>query len=101
MRRMAKRLRHRGWEVHIVGPEHDVDQAISELHPHVVVFPESQGDESGYLACAKMLQSWPFLRVIVVGAERTPQQERFARFVGGVYATVSDDLHSLLTHLNE
>ena len=39
----------------------------AETDPHAILLPEDAGDESGYLACAKLRQSQPRLKVVVIG----------------------------------
>jgi DNA-binding response OmpR family regulator len=101
VRRLAQQFRHFGWEVYTATTDDDLYLGLRRFRPQVVVFPELARDESGYLACAKVLQSQPHLRVIVVGTQRSPQRERLARFVGGVYATATDDLRQLLPEFTE
>ena len=64
--------------------------------PHAILLLEDAGDESGYLACAKLRQTLPELKVVVVGEERTPQRERFAEFVGAAFATEDDGVTKLV-----
>ena len=87
---LAEQFRRHGWEVLTVSPEHDVHAAAAEASPHAVILPEDAGDESGYLACAKLQLTRPELKVVVVGSERTPERERLAEFVGAVFATPTD-----------
>lgn len=96
VRRIACQFRHFGWDVYTAATGDNFYLALGKLRPQVVVFSEGAGDESGYLACVKVLQTQPQLKVVVVGTERTPQRERLARFVGGVFATPTDDLRQLL-----
>ena len=70
--------------------------AAAEADPHAVLLPEAGGDESGYLACAKLLQTAPALKVVVVGTARTPARERFAAFVGAGFATEADGVTQLV-----
>jgi CheY-like chemotaxis protein len=93
--KVAERFRKLGWEVHTVTSDHDVHAAAAETSPHAVLLPEDAGNESGYLACAKLRQRQPDLKVVVVGTEWTPQRERFAEFVGAAFAT-EDDLDGLV-----
>lgn len=94
--KLADRFRALGWEVHTVAADHDVHAAAAETDPHAVLLPERAGDESGYLACAKLLQTYPELRVVVVGAVRTPLRERLAEFVGAEFVAETDGVSELV-----
>jgi hypothetical protein len=61
-----------------------------------MLVPEDAGDESGYLACAKLLQSRPELKVVLVGPARTPKSERFAEFVGASFVSEADGVSELV-----
>ena len=94
--KVADQFRKMGWEVFIVSAARDIHAAAVETDPHAVLIPEVTGDESGYLACAKLLQTLPELKVVVVGTERTAKRERFAEFVGASFVTESDGVCKLL-----
>ncbi len=94
--KVADQFRKLGWEVFTVTTDHDVHAAAAETDPHAILLLEDAGDESGYLACAKLLQTQPNLKVVVVGAERTPQRERFAEFVGASFVTEADGVSELV-----
>jgi DNA-binding response OmpR family regulator len=94
--KLADQFRKMGWEVYTVTADHDVHAAAAETDPHAVLLPEVAGDESGYLACAKLLQTLPELKVVLVGAERTPQRERLAEFVGASFVTEADGVCKLV-----
>lgn len=91
---MAEHFRKLGWEV-FVTTENDVHATAAETAPHLILLPEDAGGESGYLACAKLLQTLPELKVVVVGAERTAKRERLAKFVGASFATEDDGVNGL------
>ncbi len=93
--KVADQFRKSGWEVITVTSDHDVHAAAAETDPHAVLLLESGADESGYLACAKLRQTQPELKVVVVGKEWTPARERFAEFVGATFAT-EDDVNDLV-----
>jgi DNA-binding response OmpR family regulator len=93
--KVAERFRKLGWEVHTVTSDHDVHAAAAETDPHAVLLLEDAGDESGYLACAKLRQGQPDLKVVVVGPEWSLERERFAEFVGATFAT-EDDVDELV-----
>ena len=94
--KVADQFRKLGWEVFTVTTDHDVHAAAAETDPHAILLLEDAGDESGYLACAKLLQTQPNLKVVVVGTERTPQRERFAEFVGASFVTEADGVSELV-----
>ncbi len=80
--KVADHVRRKGWHVHVAGEGDDVRRATRRLSPHAVILPVEQGDESGYLTCAKLVHDDPTLRVVLVAGERTADAERFADFVG-------------------
>jgi hypothetical protein len=88
--KVVERFRKLGWEVHTVTSDHDVHAAAIQTDPHAVLLLEDAGIESGYLACAKLRQTQPDLKVVVVGAEWSPKRERFAEFVGATFALDGD-----------
>jgi hypothetical protein len=94
--KVADQFRKMGWEVHTITTEDDVHMAAAETNPHAILLPEDAGDESGYLACAKLRLTRPKLKVVVVGAERSPKRERFAQFVGASFATEADGVCGLV-----
>ncbi len=94
--KVADQFRKLGWEVHTVTADHDVHTAAAETDPHVILLPEVAGDESGYLACAKLLHTQPDLKVVVIGTERTSRRERFAAFVGAEFVTETDVVNGLV-----
>jgi biotin carboxylase len=95
--KVADQFRKMGWEVFTVTADRDIHAAAAETDPHAVLIPEVAGDESGYLACAKLLQTQPELKVVVVGAERTAKNERFAEFVGASFVTEADGVCGLVS----
>ena len=90
--KVADYFRKHGWEVFMTGDEGNVHATAAETEPQVIVLPEDAGDESAYLACAKLRLTRPELRLVIVGAERTPERERFAEFVGATFVTEADEV---------
>ena len=88
--KVAERFRKLGWEVHTVADEYDAHAAAARTDPHAILLLEDAGGESGYLACVKLRQTLPRLKVVVVGPEWSVQRERFAEFVGATFATDGD-----------
>jgi biotin carboxylase len=95
--KVADHFQKLGWEVFTITTEHDVHATVAETNPHAILLLEDAGDESGYLASAKLLQTQPELKVVVVGAERTGKRERFAEFVGASFATEADGVNELVS----
>ncbi|MCI0703655.1 MAG: hypothetical protein L0241_21460 [Planctomycetia bacterium] len=93
---VADQFRKLGWEVFTVPAEHDIHATAAETNPHAVLLPEMAGDESGYLACAKLRQTLPEVKVVVVGNERTGARERLAKFVGASFVTEADGVCKLV-----
>ena len=94
--KVADQFRKLGWEVHTVTGGYDVHAAAAETDPHAILLLEDAGDESGYLACAKLRHTQPDLKVVVVGTERTAKRERFAEFVGASFVTEADGVTELV-----
>jgi len=94
--KVIDQFRTHGWEVLTFETDHDVHAATAEAEPDAVVLPETGSDESGYLACAKLLVSQPELKVVVVGRERSAKRERFAEFVGATFVTEHDAPNDLV-----
>lgn len=94
--KLADQFRQLGWEVHTVPAGRDVYAAAAAADPHAVLVSEVGGDESGYLACAKLRRTQPNLKVVVVGSERTPKREALALFVGAGFVTEADGVNGLV-----
>lgn len=92
----ADHFRKLGWEVLTAGAGRDLREVVAEVRPHAILLPEDADGESGYLACAKLLRTRPELKVVLVGAERTPKSERFAEFVGASFVAEADGVGELL-----
>jgi DNA-binding response OmpR family regulator len=94
-REVADRFRALGWEVHTAAVG-DLHAAVAGSDPHAVLVPEAAGDESGYLACAKLRASRPRVKMAVLGRERTARRERLAAFVGASFVTEADGVGELI-----
>jgi ActR/RegA family two-component response regulator len=79
---LARGLRRRGWEVHIAATGPTVRRLVRELSPAVVVLGTELVDESGWLTCAKLIEEFPELRVILVDTDPVAQDHQFAAFAG-------------------
>ncbi|MDY3563059.1 hypothetical protein R5W23_004558 [Gemmata sp. JC673] len=94
--KLTEQLSSLGWEVHTLTTGRDIHAAAAATAPHAVLVPEVAGDESGYLACAKLRRTLPNLKVVVVGTERTPKREALALFVGAGFVAESDGVSGLV-----
>jgi DNA-binding response OmpR family regulator len=92
----ADHFRKLGWEVHTLTADHDVHAAAAETEPHAILLQEEAGDESGYLACAKLRSAQPCLKVVVIGSVRTGRRERLAKFVGAEFVTEAEGVNRLV-----
>jgi hypothetical protein len=94
--RLADDLRRLGCEVCVAADATGVRRLALRKGPQAVLLPDAAMDESGYLICAKLRAANPRLRVVLLGARRTPKAERFARFVGAAFVAEIDGTESLL-----
>jgi len=69
--------------------------AVLARKPSVVVLPECLDQESGYLVAAKLRAAKPRLKVVLIAATRTPEAERFAKFVGVTFVAYTDGASKL------
>jgi hypothetical protein len=86
----ADQFRKLGWEVCTITESDDLVGAVLAKKPSAVVLPAETDTESGHLIAAKLKKVKPKLRLVLVGAERTLEAERFAKFVGASFAVESD-----------
>src|SRR5262245_28636177 len=93
--RLAGHLRDLGWDVHTAADAAEVRDLVQRKKPYAVLLPIDFGGESGYLTCAKLRQALPRVKVVLVGSEKTTEAERFARFVGAVFAPESAVVETL------
>lgn len=98
--KLTEQLGTLGWEVCTLPAGHDVHEATATAVPHVVLVPEVAGDESGYLACAKLRRTIPNLKVVVVGSERTPKREALALFVGAGFVAETDGVNGFVAAMS-
>jgi DNA-binding response OmpR family regulator len=75
-------LRRHGWEVHLANNGADARRLLDLLDPNVLVLDAELYDESGWLACAKVVGDEPSRRVILMANQVTDEMRRFAHFVG-------------------
>ena len=79
---VARRLRRLGWGVHLARSAGEVRQLTNEFSPQVVVLETRLPDETGWLACEKILRDDPTIKVVLVASERNGNGQAFAEFVG-------------------
>src|SRR5579872_2164621 len=91
----AHQIHMRGWEIVNV-PTTDAVRAALTRKPTALLLPDETAAESGYLMAAKILEAKRKLKVVLVGAKRTPMAERFAKFVGAGFVAETDGVHKLL-----
>src|SRR5580698_4414555 len=94
----TNQLHKHGWEIVNV-PTSDAVRAALTRKPTAMLLPDETGVESGYLIAAKVLEARRKLKVVVVGATRTPKAERFAKFIGAGFVAETDGVHKLLAAL--
>jgi CheY-like chemotaxis protein len=86
----SRYFRRLGWDVHLAGTGLEARHLVRVLAPDVVVLDVRLPDESGWLSCSKLVREHPGLKVVLVGTSVTPENHRFAAFVGAA-ALVSQD----------
>jgi DNA-binding response OmpR family regulator len=78
----CRQFRRLGWEVHLANNGADARRLLDLLDPDVLVLDAELYDESGWLACAKVVGDGESRRVILLANEVTDEMRRFGRFVG-------------------
>lgn len=96
--RATSQLQMRGWEIVNV-PTADAVRAALTRKPTAMLIPEETGIETGYLIAAKVLEARRKTKVVLVGAKRTHEAERFAHFVGAGFVAESDGVSHLIAAL--
>jgi ActR/RegA family two-component response regulator len=95
--RRERAFRRRGWEVHRASTGVEARRLAARLLPDVVILDTDLADESGWLTCAKLRLERPQQKVLLVGADITPSNERFSEFVGAAgLVSSSADLAALV-----
>jgi CheY-like chemotaxis protein len=75
-------FRRLGWDVVSVLRAVEVHRLSRQLRPSVIVLDIDLPDESGWLACDKIVRDNPEQKVVLVAPERTAVNQDFADFVG-------------------
>jgi DNA-binding response OmpR family regulator len=78
----CRQLRRHGWEVHLANNGGDARRLLDLLAPDVLVLDAELYDESGWLACAKIVRDHPAQRVVLMVGSTNEELTRFASFVG-------------------
>lgn len=94
--RVADQLRGLEWEVCALPFGERLACAVLARKPAVVVVPTATDRESGYLLAAKLRSAKRKPRVVLVAPARTPEAERFAKFVGATLVAEKDDAGALV-----
>jgi len=94
--RVADQFRRQGWQVHVLEAGESLNRTIKAIKPNAVVLDAQLGEQSGYLACAKLHRAKPRLPVLIVSSKRSPKAERFAQFVGAAAFVCEGDSPSEL-----
>ena len=96
--RATSQLQMHGWEIVNV-PATDAVRAVVTRKPTAMLLPEETGEETGYLIAAKVLEARRKTKVVLIGAKRTHEAERFACFIGARFVAESDGVSHLLAAL--
>lgn len=78
---LGRRLRQGGWRVLFAHTASDARRLTAQLRPTVLVIAADLPDESGWLACAKLVRSRRRTRVLLIDGDESDGDE-FAAFVG-------------------
>jgi hypothetical protein len=95
--KMAETLRNLDCDVFTVSPGADLACTVLSRRPTVAVLPVETDYESGYLVAAKLRKAKSKLKVVLVAPKRTPEIERFARFVGASLVVEADVTNRLVS----
>lgn len=79
---VGRYYRSLGWETHVADTGTEARRLARDHGPAIVVLGTNLPDESGWLTCDKMLDENPDQKVVLVSRGSTPNDRRFARFVG-------------------
>jgi CheY-like chemotaxis protein len=78
----CRRFRRLGWDVYLVGTALEARHLARILRPESVVLDVRLRDESGWLACDKLVRECPDQKVVLLTTNVGPESHRFAAFVG-------------------
>jgi len=91
---LGRRLRQAGWRVLFAHTASEARRLTAQLRPTVLVIAGELPDESGWLACAKLVRSRRRTRVLVID-DAEPDGDEFAAFVGAVRVPPTVAVHQL------
>ncbi len=80
--RTSRAFRRLGWDVYVARTGPEARRLARMLFPDLAILDAELPEESGWLTCEKLLSEQPLLRVILVGAQDSSENDDFARFVG-------------------
>jgi DNA-binding response OmpR family regulator len=95
----ARHFRRLGWEVHLASSGPEARRLARALAPELVILDTQLPDESGWLTCAKLMMENGAQKVLLVSANVTPEEKRFAATVGA--AAVVERHHGVPALINE
>ncbi len=93
---LVSQLRKVEWDVITMPSGDELACTVLARKPTVVVLPVGLDWESGFLVAAKLQASKRKPKVVLVATTRTPEAERFAKFVGATFVAVSDGVAKLV-----
>src|SRR5262245_48423235 len=80
--RASRAFRRVGWDVYVARTGPEARRLARMLYPDLAILDADLPEESGWLTCEKLVSEQPLLRVILVGAVDSSENEDFAAFVG-------------------
>lgn len=83
IQRVSQQFEGLGWEVYPAHSAQEVRRLAAEVPSAVIILPTQLREESGWLICAKLVQTHPDHKVLLVGPYSTQELQRYTRFVGG------------------
>src|SRR5207249_7312096 len=80
-----------GWGVHLARSAAAARRLSAEFSPRIVVLDTRLPDESGWLACEKMIRDDPTLKVVLVASSPERGGKAFGEFVGAAILIRHED----------
>jgi len=79
---VGRHFRRLGWNVEATTSGEEARSLTHLRAPMAVILGTDLADETGWLACTKLVAAHPDLKVILVVQDRSAASDRFAEFVG-------------------